>query len=206
MFEKDEVVQLLLKQLRRNANVLVVVLATILSLVLGSRVTSDLFKTVTKEFPAATPQLGIQASPNVIATESAKVARVIDGDTIELETGEKVRYIGIDAPETHHPQQGLECFGKESTEHNRELVEGKEVRLEKDISKTDRYGRLLRYVYVHDEMVNELLVRDGFAHASSYPPDIKYQERFRAAEKEAQEQQRGLWKQCDTSPQTPLVE
>ncbi len=142
-----------------------------------------------------------QPSQVEILSENSFVQRVIDGDTIELDTGEKVRYIGVDSPETKHPIKGIECYGKTSSEKNRELVEGKQVRLETDISETDRYGRLLRYVYLIDEVsttsaeifVNEYLVREGFAKASSYPPDVKYQELLREAEVEARELQKGLW-------------
>jgi micrococcal nuclease len=121
------------------------------------------------------------------------VARVVDGDTIKLENGETVRYIGIDTPETVDPRRPVGCFGKEAGNKNTELVLGKEIRLEKDISDADKYGRLLRYVYVGDIFVNEYLVREGYARASSYPPDVKYQELFREAEWEAREMKRGLW-------------
>lgn len=128
------------------------------------------------------------------------MVRVIDGDTIELEGSRKVRYIGIDTPESVDPRQPIQCFGKEAAEKNKEWVLGKEVRLEKDVSETDRYGRLLRYVYVRvgetELLVNEGLVREGFAHSSSYPPDVKYQERLRLAEQEAREVGRGLWNEC----------
>src|SRR4030067_982445 len=73
------------------------------------------------------------------------VVKVVDGDTVELENGQKVRYIGIDTPETTLGKN--DCYGTEATEKNKELVEGKRVRLEKDISETDKFGRLLRYVY-----------------------------------------------------------
>ena len=121
------------------------------------------------------------------------VAKVIDGDTIKLGNGEVVRYIGIDTPETNHPRKGKECGGEEAKAENKKLVEGKMVRLEKDVSETDRYGRLLRYVFVGDLFVNEYLVRQGYAQARSYPPDVKYQEIFRQAEKEAREKKMGLW-------------
>lgn len=145
--------------------------------------------------------------------EVARVVRVIDGDTIELEGGRKVRYIGIDTPETVDPRKTVQCFGKEAAEKNREWVLGKEVRLEKDISEVDRYGRLLRYVFVRigetKMMVNEGLVREGFAKSSSYPPDIKYQERLRIAEEEAREVGRGLWEACpvekNVTPGVPVV-
>ena len=124
------------------------------------------------------------------------VKRVIDGDTIELSNGKRVRYIGIDTPETVDPRKSVQCFGREAAEENKRLVDGKTVRLEKDISETDKYGRLLRYVYVDDVMVNEELVKNGFAHVSSFPPDIKYQDRFLLMEKEARENNRGLWGGC----------
>ena len=125
------------------------------------------------------------------------VTKVIDGDTIEIESGQKIRYIGVDTPETRHPNKPVECFGKEASRANKKLVKGKWVRLEKDVSETDRYGRLLRYVYVDDIFVNDYLVRQGYAQAISYPPDIKYQAVFREAEYRARENTVGLWSKCD---------
>lgn len=128
--------------------------------------------------------------------EVATVTRVLDGDTIEIEGGQTVRYIGIDTPETVKPQTPVQCFGEEAKEENSRLIQGKTVRLEKDISETDRYGRLLRYVYVDDTLINEALVKNGFAQASTYPPDVKYQKLFLEAQIEAREQGRGLWGEC----------
>ncbi len=151
-------------------------------------------------------------SPNVDlkkATASAEVFRVkkvIDGDTITLENGRKVRYIGIDTPELHDPRKKVECFAKEAYLENKKLVEGKSVRLEKDVSEVDRYNRLLRYVYLIDNMdnnatgsglfVNQYLVQEGFAFASSFPPDVKYSSLLLQSQKEAQEKNKGLWKNC----------
>lgn len=134
--------------------------------------------------------------------QKAQVTRVIDGDTVELEGGARVRYIGIDTPETVDPRKSVQCFGQEAAAKNRELVEGKIVELEKDISETDKYGRLLGYVYVDGIFVNDYLVRQGFAFASSYPPDIKYQDKFQQAEREARENQRGLWLACGEKAET----
>jgi len=128
--------------------------------------------------------------------ELNKVTRVVDGDTIEIEGGIKVRYIGIDTPETVHPDKGVQCFGSQASNKNRELVEGKNIRLEEDISQTDKYGRLLRYVYIGEIFVNDYLVRNGFAYTSSYPPDVKYQAQFGQAQQEARENNRGLWSAC----------
>jgi len=141
----------------------------------------------------------------------ARVTRVIDGDTIEVNlegATYRVRYIGIDTPETVHPSQPVECFGKEASDKNSELVEGKIVRLEKDVSETDVYGRLLRYVWVGDIFVNDYLVRQGYAYASTYPPDVKYAEQFAQAQREAEENNRGLWAACEdyTVPPAPTDE
>jgi micrococcal nuclease len=124
------------------------------------------------------------ASPTVTS-----VARVIDGDTVVLSTGKHLRYIGIDTPEMNP----LQPFAQEATDANRRLVEGKSVRLEKDLSETDRYDRLLRYVWVGNTMVNLELVRLGLAQAKSYPPDVRYQSLFEAAEVEAKLARRGMW-------------
>ncbi|MBI2007539.1 MAG: thermonuclease family protein [Candidatus Blackburnbacteria bacterium] len=120
-------------------------------------------------------------------TEEFLVSRVIDGDTIELAGGTRVRYIGIDTPE---PGQ---CFSGEATEENKKLVEDKKARLETDVQKFDKYGRTLAYVFVGNLFVNEELVRRGFAKVYTYPPDVKYTEKFVAAQKEARENKLGLW-------------
>lgn len=125
--------------------------------------------------------------------EIYSVVRVIDGDTIKLEDGRTVRYIGIDTPETVSPSKPVQCFGKEASDKNRELVEGKKVRLVKDVSETDKYGRLLRYVFVGDLFVNDYLVREGYAHAVTFPPDIKFSDQFKNAQKDARERKIGLW-------------
>jgi micrococcal nuclease len=126
----------------------------------------------------------------------ALAVRVVDGDTIDVEIeGEthKVRYIGIDTPELYHPTKAPDEYAQEAYEKNRELVEGKTVYLEKDVSETDRYGRLLRYVYVGDTFVNAYLVQHGYAQVSTYPPDVKYYERFLELQREAREAGRGFW-------------
>lgn len=140
---------------------------------------------------------GNQPTENIGGQELlSKVIKVIDGDTIKLENGEVVRYIGIDTPETVHPSEPVQCFGKQASDKNKELVEGKMVRLEKDITDKDKYGRLLRYVWVGDLFVNDYLVREGYAYSYTYPPDVKYSEQFVQAQKEAKEGNRGLWNAC----------
>jgi micrococcal nuclease len=124
------------------------------------------------------------------ASVRATVVSVIDGDTIEISGGMRVRYIGIDAAEVY-PEE--EYYGPEASAKNSALVEGKVVTLEKDVSNTDRYGRLLRYVYVDGVFVNAELVRLGYARAVAYPPDVKYQGLFSQLELEAREARRGRW-------------
>lgn len=99
------------------------------------------------------------------------------------------------------PRRPVECFGHEASEYNEGLVLGKAVELEKDVSETDQFGRLLRYVWLDGEMVNARLVRDGYAQASAYPPDVRYQALFSTLQAEAREAARGLWgAACEPTP------
>ena len=119
------------------------------------------------------------------------VERVIDGDTLVLATGQRVRLIGVDTPETKHPDRLPEPFGREAADFTRRLVEGRQVRLEYDRERLDIYRRLLAYVYVDGELLNERLIREGLSPARtgfSYRSDM--QRRFRAAEEEARAAER----------------
>lgn len=133
--------------------------------------------------------------------ERVLVTKVIDGDTIDIEGGKTVRFIGMDTPETVDPRRPVGCFGKEASNETKSLLSGKVVILQKDVSETDKYGRLLRYIYLPLEngqtlFINDYLVREGFAKVLTYPPDVKFNEQFRQAEREAREQKRGLWGKC----------
>lgn len=138
------------------------------------------------------------------SSEKYLVTKVVDGDTFQINyNGQKVsvRMVGIDTPETVDPRRPVGCFGKNASNETKRLIEGKEVVLIKDISDTDKYNRLLRYVYLplsggQNLFINDYLVRQGFAKAYTYPPDVKYNERFLEAEKEARENLRGLWNEC----------
>src|SRR3989442_7134352 len=124
------------------------------------------------------------------------VVRVVDGDTIHVEVNgrtEKVRYIGVNTPETHHPVRGEEPGGREATEVNRQLVAGKTVRLELDVQERDRYGRLLAYVYVDDLMVNAELVRRGYVAGRTIPANLRHRGLFVERPREARDQKRGAW-------------
>lgn len=132
-------------------------------------------------------------TPSPSPSETVRVKRVIDGDTFELENGDRVRYIGVNAPESVAPGRPVECFGREASAYDKALVEGRDVRLEKDVSERDKYGRLLRYVYVGETLVNAKLVEEGYASADAFPPDVRYRDLFRALEREARDGKRGLW-------------
>jgi len=129
------------------------------------------------------------------------VVRVVDGDTVHVRLGdrvEKVRYIGIDTPETNHPTRGAEPGGRAATEVNGRLVGERAVRLEPDVQLRDRYGRLLAYVWVTrpdggELMVNAEMVRLGYAAVMTIPPNVRHAEMFRKLAAEAREQRRGLW-------------
>jgi micrococcal nuclease len=117
----------------------------------------------------------------------------------------KLRYIGIDTPESVDPRRPVECLGEEAAERNRKLVQGATVGLEKDVSETDAFGRLLRYVWLDGEMVNALLVEEGYAEAATYPPDVKYSEMFASLQAEARAAGRGLWGPvCDATTASPV--
>jgi micrococcal nuclease len=134
---------------------------------------------------------------------AARVTRAVDGDTVELGRGRLVRYIGVDTPEVRRRDgerwvKDPEPFGEEAAEFNRRLVAGRRVRLEYDVQTRDRFNRLLAYVYVPDDrgeelMVNEALLREGFAQPMTIPPNVRHAAAFRALADEARRNRRGLW-------------
>ncbi len=141
--------------------------------------------------------------------EAAKVTKVIDGDTIEIARGkgiEKVRFILVDSPETKHPKKQVEYYGKEASEFTTKWLEGRTIYLEKDVRETDKYGRLLRYIWlvkpatdiptneeIGSYMFNSYLVRGGYAVVAQFPPDIKYVEILKTFESYARENNLGLY-------------
>ncbi|MFQ6001587.1 MAG: thermonuclease family protein, partial [Anaerolineae bacterium] len=141
--------------------------------------------------PTSTPSLVPALSPTPMPGRiQARVVKVIDGDTIEVETeGQvfKVRYNGIDTPEVGQP-----C-ADEATAKNIELVSGQRVTLVKDVSEVDKYGRLVRYVYAGDLFVNAEMVRQGYAVTFTYPPDVAHADEFMILEAEARQAGRGCW-------------
>jgi micrococcal nuclease len=160
--------------------------------------------------PIPTATLPPTATPIPGERQEALVLRVVDGDTIVVELEGKrysVRYIGIDTPETHHPIEGASYLGFEATDANRALVgEGEMVTLQRDISETDIYDRLLRYVWVDEVLINAELVRMGLARVRFYEPDMLYQAQIEAALAEAREAELGLHGPRPTPPaEKPLL-
>lgn len=155
------------------------------------------------------PSLSL-ASPTITSpknTDSWLVTKVIDGDTIAVSKNnrkETLRLIGIDTPETVDPRRGVQCFGREASDHAREILSGKSVRLEADPTQgeRDKYKRLLRYIFLPDgRNFNLLMIAEGFAHEYTYDLPYKYQADFKVAEMEAREKELGLWNPnaCDSS-------
>jgi len=149
--------------------------------------------------PSATlPAVGA-CVPTTTQRDVAMVVDIVDGDTIDVViNGQlfRVRYIGIDTPENGDP------FYYESSEANQELVHAKEVLLVRDVSETDRYGRLLRYAFVGNVFVNQRLVEQGVALASTYPPDVACSISFASAQNQAQAAAVGLWESTSTAEPT----
>jgi len=167
-------------------------------------VTASATRTATS-LPTATATATASPVPTAERVE-AQVLEVIDGDTVTVSiNGQsfRVRYIGIDTPEIVHPGLPVEPLGPEAAEANRQLVLGRQVWLERDVTDADDYGRLLRYVWVGDVMVNAELVRLGLAKANSYPPDTRYQAYLESLEQEAVAARRGIWGLSPTAPPEP---
>lgn len=151
--------------------------------------------------------------------EAARVVRVVDGDTIVIDRGkgqEKIRMILVNTPETKHPTKGVEFFGKEASAFTTNALTGKTVYLQKDVSETDRYGRLLRYVWterpasnnpsnaeIRSKCFNAALLAGGYAQLSTFPPDLKYVDLFRQIQNEARQANMGLWAGGTVAPEQP---
>jgi micrococcal nuclease len=132
---------------------------------------------------------------------SGRVVRVVDGDTIRVALGgrvERVRYIGIDTPESVKPDTPVQCYAHRAAAENARLVDGRRVRLVLDVEPRDRFGRLLAYVYRAEDgvFINAQLVRGGFARTLTIPPNVRFATRFRALAAQARRAHRGLWSAC----------
>lgn len=135
--------------------------------------------------------------------EKVRVNRVVDGDTIILQDARRIRYLNIDTPESVHPNEPIQCYGKEAYELNKSLVEGKEVWIKFDKQKEDRYGRLLAFVFLQGRNANDItqsinayLVQTGFARSYIIKPNNTFAEEFAALELEAKSKKIGIWIDC----------
>jgi micrococcal nuclease len=122
-----------------------------------------------------------------LSADEVWVEHVIDGDTFVSRSGDTIRLIGIDTPEKDQPHY------EEAKKMLEERIGDKKVRLEKDVSETDKYNRLLRYVYVDDVFINRILIEEGLARALTLPPDVKYVDEIMSAQESAKNNNRGLW-------------
>ena len=134
-------------------------------------------------------------------SDAARVVRVVDGDTVVVRTGgheERVRYIGMDTPESVKPGTPVQCFAKAASAANKRLIEGREVRLVRDAEARDRYGRTLAYVYRSSDglFVNAELVRRGYAKPLTIPPNVAHAVELRRLATAARRAGRGLWSRC----------
>ena len=139
-------------------------------------------------------------SPGLAPKSTTLVTEVVDGDTIHVLLDgrtERLRLIGVDAPEIDHPDQPAECFAQESASFTRRRLEGGMVHIEFDVERRDRFDRLLGYVFQGRELFNATLVSHGFAIERAYPPNLARQEELRIAETEARRNRRGLWGACE---------
>jgi micrococcal nuclease len=167
------------------------------------------FFTAVQQFSAQKAPSATEVVANGEAYGDIGVAYVYDGDTIKLANGEKVRLIGIDTPESSQNKKLLRdagrsgedinkilAMGRRSAQYTRSLLEGRRVRLEFDIQKRDKYGRLLAYVYrVYDGLfINEDIIRSGYAYPMTIPPNIRHADEFKELFREAQKARRGLFK------------
>lgn len=135
------------------------------------------------------------------------VQRVVDGDTLKLSGGQRVRLIGVDTPEVHYSNKlardaersrkdikAIQSLGRKASDFTKDLCLGKKVRLEFDVEKHDRYRRLLAYVYLEDgTFVNARILEEGFGQVMTIPPNVKYSEYFLKLQRKARENNKGLW-------------
>lgn len=140
----------------------------------------------------------IQSNTNAnIDTTLCEVIRVVDGDTFVVKYNgkeEKVRLIGVDTPESVHPDETKNTeFGNKVSNYTKQMLEGKQVELEFDVESRDKYGRLLAYVYLDGQMYNKMLLEKGYAKIATYPPNVKYVDDFTKIQIEARENKVGLW-------------
>ncbi len=176
---------------RRRNRIIISLLTSLVVIVLGSLQKSH-------------PQL-FQETLGTQSPGTYRVVRIEDGDTITVDMNgkeERIRFIGVDTPETQDPRKSVQCFGKAASEFTKQLIGDNSVRLESDplSSNRDRYDRLLRYIYLPDgHLVQAEIIKQGYGFAYVSFPFTKSEE-FLNYQKEAREQNRGLWSSCKPDP------
>jgi micrococcal nuclease len=177
------------------------------ALTLSAVVLSLLLSFIFSKLPEIDPINGIQNIPkilnllldeeeNPVGLVNAKVVRVVDGDTVVVRyegREERIRLIGVDTPETVHPNKPVEAYGEEAKEYTKKKLEEKDIQIEFDVKERDRYGRLLGYIWVDGLLFNDELLKMGYAKVATFPPNVKYVETFKETERNAREKQVGLW-------------
>lgn len=177
---------------------LVVIIAILLMLAIQGEFSNHTSNTTNKALILEASLVSADIEKNVPKPELV-VARVIDGDTILVnvnEVSEKIRLIGVNTPETVDPRTQVECFGREASEFTKTLLLDTPVILEADHTQGDRdkYGRLLRYVFLEDgTFINQKIIAEGYGHEYTYRTPYKYQAEFKDAERSARKTQKGLW-------------
>jgi micrococcal nuclease len=143
--------------------------------------------------------------------ETAFVERVVDGDTLKLSDGRKVRLIGVDTPELHYSDKLLrdsrrthkdikeiQAMGRRAAAFIKQLCEGQSVKIEFDVRRSDKYGRILAYIYLKDgAFVNAEILKEGYAQVMTIPPNVKHSDYFLKLERSAREERKGLWAATD---------
>lgn len=170
------------------------VVAFVLLVALGNVLIADDLKPST-DSPRATSDAA------KLGARNAKVLRAVDGDTILVRDAgggtERVRYIGVDTPESVKPDTPVQCYGHEASSYNRSLVQGKTVRLVPDREPEDKYGRSLAFVYVGNTLVQAELLKNGYARTIEIEPNTSKAEYFAGLERVAIRTNKGLWRACD---------
>jgi micrococcal nuclease len=142
---------------------------------------------------------------NILYGKEYVVNKVINGDTIQLDNGETVKYIGIETPELNVKEGGSEFFARQASRYNQKLVFMKKVRLEFDTEKKDKEGRMLAYVFVKNVFINAELIKLGYARTKIVPPNDKYKNMFLDYEKKAQQSEKGLWQETKKDTETSYI-
>ena len=189
------------KQKVKLIKIVVPLMIIVVALLFGIITKDDIYAAVERGFSEKTNKTSSKTNETVttgkISNTYFEVLKVVDGDTIQIDyngTKERVRLIGIDTPESVHPDENKNTEnGKKASEYTKKLLTGKKVQLELDVQERDKYGRILAYVYLDGKMVNKKLLEDGYAQVATYPPNIKYVKEFLKIQEKAKEQNKGLW-------------